>query len=233
LGRAYLCTAIYLIGTCLTSFAYPSYYLEYGSHILKVDSNPRGGDIFIDGVLCKAKTPLVITNLEPGSHEVEIHLTGYDPYSKMINTRMENEIDADLVPIEKRLTIKSIPNGAQVRINGRLIGNAPIDENLKSGIYSIALNLDGYESITKEINISQPETSLTINLNKLKSQFVIESNPPGADIYIDGTGYGSTPKTIDIGPGLHKIELKLEGYKPWVENKVVSSPIDTLDALIH
>ena len=166
----YLIIVFILMGTCSISSAYPSYYLEYGSHILKVDSNPSGGDILIDGVKF-GKTPLALTNLEPGSHIVEIHLADYDPYSKRINTPVENEIKANLVPIEKLLTIRSIPPGAQVRINNRLVGNAPVNEYLQSGAYSISLRLDGYENIIKDITISQPKTSLTITLIVIRTSF--------------------------------------------------------------
>ena len=151
----------------------------------------------------------------------------------MIKTPIENEIKADLVPIEKRLTILSIPSGAKVRIDGRLVGNTPIDEYLNCDNCYIALNLDGYENVSRKINISQPETSLTISLNKLKSQFLVESNPTRALIYIDEVSFGSTPKTIDIEAGLHKIELKLEGYKPWVDERTIQSPVDTLDATLE
>ena len=43
------------------------------------------------------------------------------------------------------------------------------------------------------------------------------SNPPGADILIDGEFHGSTPSTLKILPGYHQIEFRLIGYKPYVQ----------------
>ena len=40
---------------------------------------------------------------------------------------------------------------------------------------------------------------------------VIESNPTGADILIDGAAKGVTPLTIDLAPGQHKLELRRRG----------------------
>ena len=41
------------------------------------------------------------------------------------------------------------------------------------------------------------------------------SNPPGADILIDGTLVGNTPSKISVAPGRHLIQLRIGGYNPW------------------
>ena len=43
----------------------------------------------------------------------------------------------------------------------------------------------------------------------------ISSQPPGADIIIDGIMRGNTPAEIKIEPGLHAIELRRDGYLSW------------------
>jgi len=43
------------------------------------------------------------------------------------------------------------------------------------------------------------------------------SDPPGADILIDGEFHGSTPSTLKLLPGSHQIEFRLMGYKPYVQ----------------
>ena len=46
----------------------------------------------------------------------------------------------------------------------------------------------------------------------------IASFPSGASIYLDGVYKGITPIMIDeVSPVVHKIELKIDGYKPWSE----------------
>ena len=39
----------------------------------------------------------------------------------------------------------------------------------------------------------------------------IESNPPGADIFVDGASKGVTPLTIELPPGRHDLELRRRG----------------------
>ncbi len=54
-------------------------------------------------------------------------------------------------------------------------------------------------------------------LTGTKDTITIETEPPGAEIIIDGISYGKTPATITLTrPGLSDkmVTLKLEGYKP-------------------
>jgi hypothetical protein len=43
----------------------------------------------------------------------------------------------------------------------------------------------------------------------------ITSNPDGADIEIDGAFMGSSPSSLQLDPGNHKVVIKKNGYKPW------------------
>ncbi len=44
----------------------------------------------------------------------------------------------------------------------------------------------------------------------------VSSQPPGADILIDGIMRGNTPAEVKLEPGLHALELRRDGYLPWV-----------------
>jgi hypothetical protein len=53
------------------------------------------------------------------------------------------------------------------------------------------------------------------------------SNPPGADILIDGNLVGNTPSTLHVDAGRHLIQLRLGGYRSWTRTMRVepgSSP---------
>ncbi len=54
------------------------------------------------------------------------------------------------------------------------------------------------------------------------------SNPPGADILIDGNLVGNTPSTLHVGAGHHLIQLRMSGYHSWARTMRVepgSSPL--------
>jgi hypothetical protein len=56
-----------------------------------------------------------------------------------------------------------------------------------------------------------------------QAQLQISSDPPGADIEIDGNFVGSTPSTVGAEPGQHQISLKKSGFKPWERKITVST----------
>lgn len=46
----------------------------------------------------------------------------------------------------------------------------------------------------------------------------IDSDPPGAEIYVDYSFVGQTPSTLRLASGSHRIELRLAGKKEWQRN---------------
>jgi PEGA domain-containing protein len=43
----------------------------------------------------------------------------------------------------------------------------------------------------------------------------IESDPPGADIYVDGNFVGQTPSSLQLSSGRHHIDVRLPGRQTW------------------
>ena len=43
----------------------------------------------------------------------------------------------------------------------------------------------------------------------------VNSNPDGADVYVDGSFVGNAPATLKLKPGKHTITVKQSGYKDW------------------
>jgi hypothetical protein len=62
----------------------------------------------------------------------------------------------------------------------------------------------------------------------------IHSNPPGADIYIDGRFVGQTPSAIPMPTGPHKIVLKSAGKRDWERQlEVIKDSELTLDPVLE
>jgi hypothetical protein len=58
----------------------------------------------------------------------------------------------------------------------------------------------------------------------------INSNPTGADIYVDDDFAGDTPTTITISAGKHVIAVKKSGFQEWVRKMNLYSGSTTLNA---
>ena len=48
------------------------------------------------------------------------------------------------------------------------------------------------------------------------AKVAIQSDPVGADIFMDGQMVGQTPSTFDVPPGDHEVKTQLAGYQDWV-----------------
>jgi hypothetical protein len=46
----------------------------------------------------------------------------------------------------------------------------------------------------------------------------VNSNPDGAEIYLDEAFIGNAPSTLKLTPGKHSIRVTLNGHKPWVKD---------------
>ncbi|MGA2217279.1 MAG: PEGA domain-containing protein [Terracidiphilus sp.] len=58
--------------------------------------------------------------------------------------------------------------------------------------------------------------------NSAQPVLSVESTPPGADIEVDGSFVGSTPSTITIVPGSHRITVKKKGFNNWTKTLKVT-----------
>ncbi len=126
------------------------------------------------------------------------------------------------------LRVSSSPSGALIWLDGKNTGkNTPeLLESLSAGKHSVLLKLDGYEDVSREVDVtSSRRTECNLKLSKKSSpvqtpaiqtgMLKVSSSPSGASIWLDGKNTGkSTPEILEeIVAGSHKIVLKLDGYK--------------------
>jgi len=43
----------------------------------------------------------------------------------------------------------------------------------------------------------------------------VRSDPPGADVFLDGKFIGSTPGNLQLAPGTYNLSVRLQGYQEW------------------
>lgn len=58
----------------------------------------------------------------------------------------------------------------------------------------------------------------------------VDSTPAGADIEIDGGFVGSTPSTLSVAPGSHKVSVKKKGFAEWTKTLNVTGGTVHLNA---
>jgi hypothetical protein len=62
----------------------------------------------------------------------------------------------------------------------------------------------------KLVSVTQPDSA--------SATVALQSDPSGAEIYLDGQLAGSTPSTLQIPSGNHQLALRLSGYQDWTRD---------------
>ncbi len=103
-----------------------------------------------------------------------------------------------------KLEIASAPKGATVKIDGVKKGKTLLtltDLDVEEGQKQVlTFELDGYETLEKQIVWTQPEQTVSVALKKAARERIIsvKSTPTGAKVYIDGSPKGDTPASFSM-----------------------------------
>jgi hypothetical protein len=112
---------------------------------LKVQSTVPNAEVFVDGSSL-GRAPIDRNDLDPGKHYVSVHKDGFTDFKREI-ILIENQpvtLVADL-SATGAVRILSTPEGADVRIDGELIGRTPVQrDGVGAGDHVIELRNKGF-----------------------------------------------------------------------------------------
>ena len=175
-------------------------------------------------------TPLCALSLPAGSYQAKATLSGYEESNRAL------EIKAGLAPVQMQLTpISLVEAGPQaslvVEIPGVQEASVFIDDkeykatgselripaNLHK-TYQIQVKKDGYQpSAAEPFTLAHSTEKLVVRLKELPNaaMLVLEQSTPNADVLIDDQSAGRLSSSgrfrTTVPPGMHKIQLSLDG----------------------
>ncbi len=102
----------------------------------------------------------------------------------------------------------SRPLDAIVKIDGEEVGTAPLKLRVKTGSHIVMAYKEGFEKWEGTIDVKsfKPQTL------SVKLRFLLRSEPPGAEVKINGKDYGVTDLPLDLPPGVYTFEFTKKGY---------------------
>ncbi len=129
------------------------------------------------------------TEMDVGTHQIALSHPYY--LEKVIDLNLspgevyENKIE--LSPIYGKLSIKTMPDNAELFINGNLIGTTAIEHELKGGEYKLEIKKENYETIFEDVKITRniSKISRDYKLELKKATVNLELTPQGGELYLN------------------------------------------------
>ncbi|HEY5924665.1 MAG TPA: PEGA domain-containing protein, partial [Kofleriaceae bacterium] len=97
---------------------------------IRVESVPPGAEVTFDNTRLAGVTPMNIDSVPVGTrHEIKVELARHKPYVETVDIPKrggEVPVKAFLTPITGKLTVITDPDGAEIWVDGKLRGRAPM-----------------------------------------------------------------------------------------------------------
>ncbi len=196
--------------------------------VVTISSEPAGAQIEVDGKPAGV-TPAKV-EMDSGIRRVQLSAPGLRVWtsSVVVNAGVPQTIGPiTLGAADARVTVRSVPSGAQVLTGGSFRGVTPLTLELAPGVtHSISVARAGYAPWNREVFAeSGKETSLNANLTALLVDVKIQGQPADAEVFVNGTSRGAAPASLQLPASRHHIEVRKEGYKPYVTDVVLAPGI--------
>lgn len=122
------------------------------------------------------------------------------------------------------LSIRSSQPGARVLIDGEVLGEAPRSlDDLAPGRYRVRVEKEGFQPYEREVQIRAGRASeIVADLQQMLASLRVESDIPGASVFLDREYLGTTPVEVnDVPPGDHQLTVSAEGHEMYAEDLIL------------
>jgi hypothetical protein len=125
------------------------------------------------------------------------------------------------------LTVRTIPAGARVLIDGAYAGPSPYSGKIKGGPHRITFEHEGRRE-HKDITVDFGEPAVVDLTLRGESGTLRVDGPPGAILIVDDMPAGNLPTTLELAPGPHKIRVTSYGYAPFETDATIAPNRETV-----
>ena len=193
---------------------------EGESGYLSLSSSPSRAMVYVGDRLL-ALTPLNIVRLAPGNYTLRVVKEAYKDHSQEIELSEGGltSLQIDLEPNFGGLEVSSQPSGAKVYIDRRPRGQSPgLIEKVVVGSHEIRLTAEGYEDWfgSAEIDLGLTTQLAATMIVKRRGDLIIDSFPPGGEVYVNEESKGTTPLTLEsMRIGSYQVRIAKTYFQDW------------------
>ncbi len=197
---------------------------------LNVTTTPDGARIEVDNVEV-ARTPLSAPiRISEGSHIIGAVAEGFAPGRKEVVVAGNSDamLHLDLVPTQGKrlanLTVRTSTAGADVRVDGQVVGHTPLATSvtLVAGHHAVELRRPGYTPVTREVDVGEGATGdlafeLVVDPASLSTDgatLVLDPSESPVELSVDGERKGIYAGPLRLPRGPHHISVAAAGFIP-------------------
>jgi len=183
------------------------------------------------------RTPLRDVEIDPGEYILVVSADRYQPSTQTITIagrQVESEFDVSLSPAWAEISFASTPPGAEIMVDGQVLGLTPYTAEVLEGEHELTLKLTAHKAWQDDLaviagqNIQIP----SIALERADGLVFIRSAPSGANVTINGEFRGQTPLEVALPPGRgHEITLFRSGFNP-ANRRIETRPNEEQDITV-
>ncbi|MAD29194.1 MAG: hypothetical protein CMP00_05945 [Woeseiaceae bacterium] len=182
---------------------------------ISIDSIPSGATVINDSTEI-GYTPTDIELIE-GNHELSIMKDGFKTQDLNISVTANSAQKLEriiLAPANAQLSVDTIPQGANIKVNNRYRGQTPmILSLLPDEEYIIEFSISGFNSQQRKVRLGQAQNeAIKIDLAARLGNVIISVEPKDAEIYINNQKQGSGFLDINLPTTNHELTIKREGF---------------------
>ncbi len=196
--------------------------------VISILSQPEGASVFMDGRKL-GETPLVLESLDAGDHALVFKMEGHLDESMNVKVEPGKKVEwkALLKPRRGEVRLKGLRAGDLVKLldaQGGAVRDAFAEgdqvafRDLPEAEYEAVVERKGHAPGKWRVHAQhgKPAEVGVLMLAARPGTLKVSSDPPGADIFLDGKKAGETPGRLeDIPAGAHAVKLVHPERSDW------------------
>ena len=184
---------------------------------LRVETDPPGAMVILGDRM--EKSPAVFDSVQAEHYQLQIMLPGYDPITTSVDAPSAPAI-YHLQRSTGALALSAEPAGPaefELLADGKSVRTGSIPANLSglpTGTYEVIARR-GPRTVRETVEVDR-ERPASVTLAFASGRVAIQSDPPGADILLDGAPEGKAPLTLELPAGSYELAAR---YLSWPESR--------------
>jgi hypothetical protein len=150
---------------------------------LDVKCTPGGADVLVDGDKVGVAPMDKPVPVKEGSHTIKVLRLGYAPFLDTFSTKKKiTRLEVELVPVSGVLRVKASVPGARVLVDGKFVGEAPVDVEMDVGARAVQVEKGGYKDFFQNLmSTAGKDEVIEVKLEELPPElnpYVVKPLPP-------------------------------------------------------